>query len=125
MKMTKEDKAAIYLVAAVPAVIFVFAFLFYTCWHSYVEHTILKGSAGLTFSGKVDSLYCDRNTKTLVLESGFLYRLYDEWEDLVEKGDSLVKVSGSLELLVYKKDKADLVLNYLELAKAKNWKLNW
>jgi len=125
MKMTKEDKAAIYLVFTVPAVIFVFAFLFYTCWHAYVENTVLKGSTGLAFSGKVDSLYCDQNTKTLVLETGFLYRLYDEWEDLVEKGDSLVKVSGSLELMVYKKDQSSLTLNYLELAKARNWNLNW
>jgi|GEM_PF-2446883 len=84
---------------------------------------ILKKASDMSFHGRVDSIYFDKqnhNTETLVLSDGYFYGLYSEWSSLVVVGDSLAKDAGSLKVMVYKKDKKVNVLDYKQLVK--DWK---
>lgn len=83
---------------------------------------VLIESAALDFNGKIDSVYYDQknhNTKTVVLKDGYTYRIWAGWEPFIEIGDSLSKKRGSLDLIVYKKNKGKMILNYQTL-----WKSN-
>lgn len=84
---------------------------------------ILKKASAMSFHGRVDSIYFDKqnhNTETLVLSDGYFYGLYPEWSSLVVVGDSLAKDTGSLKVTVYKKDKKVNILDYKQLVK--DWK---
>ncbi|SHE56148.1 hypothetical protein [Pedobacter caeni] len=83
---------------------------------------VLIESAALDFNGKIDSVYYDQknhNTKTVVLKDGYTYGIWAAWEPFIEIGDSLSKKRGSLDLIVYKKNKGKMILNYQTL-----WKSN-
>ena len=82
---------------------------------------ILKEASDMSFHGKVDSIYYDRqnhNTETLILSDGYLYELYRDWETFVAVGDSLAKDTGNVRVVVYRDGKQTQVLDYMELVKS-------
>lgn len=120
------DKTILYAFLGLTAVCIVVTFVYYAITMETGGALVLKEGADLDFNGRVESVYRDKknhNAKTVVLRNGFVYEVYAEWEPLIEIGDSLSKVKGSLDVIVYKKNKSKIVLNYMKLAKSRGWEL--
>jgi len=82
---------------------------------------ILKEASDMSFHGRVDSIYFNRqnhNTETLILSDGYIYELYPNWEAFVAVGDSLAKDAGNMQVKVYRTSKQTHVLDYKELVKS-------
>ncbi|NII83209.1 hypothetical protein H9N25_10610 [Pedobacter riviphilus] len=91
-----------------------------------IANRILQINKVIAIKGVVDAIHPGRNNKlmdTLVLSNGYRYQIYPEWRSAISKGDSLIKEKGSLELVVFKKNRQTLVLNFMELAFNRQWKL--
>jgi len=85
------------------------------------DQLILNNASAMSFHGRVDSIYFDRqnhNTKTLALSDGYVYELWRQWETFVAVGDSLAKDTGNVKVVVYKDGKQTHVLDYKELVKS-------
>lgn len=124
--LSKADKTIVYFVISVPIIFIICVVIYHSTWSDNAGTTILKESEALVFDGRIDSVYRDSNNhniKTVILQNGSMYRVYAEWEAFIEKGDSLSKSSGSLDVVVYKKNKVKIILNYMKLAKTRKWEL--
>ncbi|HVS90848.1 MAG TPA: hypothetical protein VHE59_02375 [Mucilaginibacter sp.] len=98
------------------------ALVYWKIFHNGLSRAglVLKEASDMSFHGRVDSIYFDRqnhNAKTLILSDGYEYELYPDWSWLVTTGDSLAKDTGSLKVIVYKKGKKANTLDYKQLVK--------
>ena len=125
-KTLKRDKIIVWIILSIIVFGMIGAIAYRFIYDESGGKRIIKESAALNFSGRVNSIYRDErnhNVKTVVLNDGYKYGVYAEWESSIEVGDSLSKVGGTLDLIVFKKDKQKVILNYMELAKSRKWKL--
>jgi len=98
------------------------ALIYWKVFHNSLSRAdlVLKEAADLSFHGRVDSIYFDKqnhNAETLIISDGYQYELYPDWSSLVAMSDSLSKDTGSLKVIVYRNDKMVNVLDYKELVK--------
>ncbi|MCX2485697.1 hypothetical protein [Pedobacter sp. MR2016-24] len=113
--ISKLDNKIASLVFIIPC-IFPVAFFIYSIYTgpSTVE-LILRDTLAENVHGKVDSLYFDiknHNVKYAVLKNNEKFSIFRNWERYIDVGDSLSKNKNSFLLMIYKKNKALMTLNY-------------
>ncbi len=81
---------------------------------------ILTDASAMTFNGRVDSVYREEqnhNEQVVRLANVYLYRIWADWEDKIEVGDSLAKKKKDLKVFVFKRSGKTDTLDYRELVK--------
>lgn len=118
--MKKIDSLIIYAVISIPILFVALFFIWGNFYGPNRQELFMKNSLALTINGKIDSIYNDKqnhNARTVVLENGYKYELYDYWTLYFDVGDSISKVKGSYKLLIYKKNNKVITLDYKNLEK--------
>ena len=112
----------ILIVSAIVIIAPLIALVYWEISHSLGGNDlILKEASDMSFHGRVDSIYFDKqnhNAEILILSDGYPYGLYSNWETFVAVGDSLAKDAGNMQVKVYRDSKQTHVLDYKELVKS-------
>jgi hypothetical protein len=117
-----DDKTKVLLVAcSLLVVLGVFFMIFWSAKDApHAKDWILKDASQQAFDGKVDSVYRDtanHNAKTVILNNGYNYPIYADWEPDINLGDSISKAKGSFIVNVFKKNGGKVALDYRELVR--------
>lgn len=127
--ISKKDNIIIYSVLGSP-MFALLAFVLYTTFSGPgSEELMMRDALSADFKGRVDSMYFDQrnhNGKYAILNNGQLYPIYRNWERNIEVGDSLYKQKGTFLVEIYKKNKTQITLNYLDTYKEnKSYEGGW
>ena len=116
--MKKENFRSFYIALSVlfSPLIFLLIFNLYNIFFGKSgKELLLEQDINLHFNGKVISeyrQYSDHNVKVEVLNNGYEYKVWQEWEDLISVGDSLNKKKDSLYIIVTKPTGEKIKLDY-------------
>lgn len=103
--MKRIDKIILYSIFYIPTILLFCYFFWSVVFGKPTSELIKEDDLAERFSGKVESLYFDKqnhNVKIALLSNGYKYEIVTQWGPKIQVGDSISKKEGSFEVIIYK-----------------------
>ena len=118
--MKNIDNIIISIVLSIPVLFVICFFLWGNFFGPNRQELFMAESLKLSFAGSIDSIYYDtrnHNARTVLLNDGYKFALYDYWSSYLKVGDSVLKNKGTSKIIVHKKNNEIITLDYKNLEK--------